>query len=154
MDDTARDQTQDATQPAGGAQRHTASQPMQPPPPPTHTPVSLPHKELAPSGQSVDHQADIRISAPEPELRPEVAEAGVSVTTHTPPVHADAAAAGLAPAKDAAPVVTTPTGSVQLPMTRGQARQAKEKYGIRFSIRWMAELVLEQFKRARQRKLA
>lgn len=143
MDDAAQVQAKNNTQ-----------QVSAPPPPPqhtTHAPVSLPHKEHAPSGQSADY-AGVRVSVPEPELHPEVSGAGVTAAPPHPVVHADAAVVGLVPAKDTVPVNTTPSSSIQLPMTRTQARQAKEKYSIKFSIRWMAELVLEQFKRARQKK--
>lgn len=147
MDDSAQSPTQDDTKqaipqdPADQVQPQT--QPAQQP-----EPVSLPHKEFVPRTQ-VSEASSLEQSMVEPEIAPEVAEAGVEVTPvqHTPKIHPDAAKAGLSPAKEATPVITTPTGIIKLPMTEEEAKEVRKVYGIKDSMRWRAELVLEQLKK-------
>ncbi len=149
MDDTAQSsKKQDDTRQQGvSIQQITQAPPVQPSQP--TQPVSLSHKEFAPAQATSEHEM-VTPSDQKPTLHPEVAEAGVEVTPlqHTPKIHPDAAKAGLSLAKEATPVITTPTGIIKLPMTEEEAKKAKKAYGIKDSMRWRVELVLEQFKKA------
>lgn len=121
---------------------------------PSTAPVSLPHKELGSSRPTHDY-GSISLSEPEPYLSEEVAEAGVEVTpdTYRPDIPPDAAKLGVTPAKAATPVVTTTTTKIVLPLTEETAMQAKKTFTIKDSMRWLAELVLEQLKRVHEKVL-
>ncbi len=122
------------------------------PPTPSTQPVSLLHKELGLSRPTQDY-GSVSLSEPEPYISEEVAEAGVEVTpdTYRPDIPPDAAKLGVTPAKAATPVVTTSATKITLPLTEEKATLAKKTYSIKDSIRWLAELVLEQLKRAREK---
>lgn len=137
MDDAAQSSGQSQDAQTNAPQQGAISQP-----------VSLPHKEHAPAVGPVEYGA-IQPSEVEPQIAPEVAEAGVEASPdpHTPAIHPVAKQAGMTHAKQHAPVSTTPGGRIQLPMTQVNAQQVKKTASVKDSIRWLAELVLEQFKR-------
>lgn len=151
MDDAAQSpKTQDdAGQQGASVQQTTHAPPVQQPQP--TQPVSLPHKEFA-SGQATSDYELVAPSDQEPTLHPEVAEAGVEVAknNHLPKIHPDAEKLGVALSKEATPVITAPSGKITLPLTEEKAKEAK-KLSTKFSIRWLAELVLEQLKRWQQK---
>jgi len=152
MDDSAQSKAQSDDQQGGddtSAQQATQKG-MQPAP--GTEPVSLPHKELGPSRPTHDF-GSVSLSEPEPYLSEEVAEAGVEVTpnTHTPDIPPDAAKLGVSPANAAMPVVATSTTKITLPLTEEKAVMAKKTYSIKDSMRWLAELIIEQLKRAHEK---
>lgn len=155
MDDTAQSKAQSDDQQGGTTpaqevpQSGTQSWTQQSP---STQPVSLPHKELGPSRPTHDY-GSVSLSEPEPYISEEVAEAGVEVTpdTYRPDIPSDVVKLGVTPAKAATPVVTTSTGKITLPLTQESAQTAKKTYSIRDSMRWLAELVLEQLKRVQEK---
>ncbi len=162
MDDTAQLSTKPVNQQGGS---DTLVQPVQsdvqqtplpvggtPTQPAGREPVSLPHKELGPSRQTHDF-GSVSLSEPEPYISEEVAEAGVEATpdTYKPDIPPDVAKLGVTPANAAKPVVATSTGKIVLPLTEEKAAMAKKTYSIKDSMRWLAELVLEQLKRVHEK---
>ena len=91
----------------------------------------------------------IKPSEQEPQITKDLAESGVEVVSSKPPqdnIHVRATG-------DVAPVQTSPTGVVVLPMTKQQATQAvKKNKNVRKSILWLATVILRQFKRQEELK--
>lgn len=156
MDTTAQ---QKNTPPTQQGKTQPVQQPVQPaspaspggqPPQAPQTPISTPHKEFAPATQP---QEFIKPSQPEVPVSKELQEYGVEQSKDTEQVQlsTEQKKVGLEAAKEATPVQTTPTGMVQLPplpITQDTALQVKKTRPVADSIRWLAELVLEQVKRA------
>lgn len=153
---TQQGKTQPVQQPAspaspGGPASQLGGQPHVPPTPP-QTPISTPHKEFAPVAQP---QEFIKPSHPEVVVSPELQERGVEQSKDTEQVQlsAEQKKAGIEAAKEATPIQTAPSGVVQLPplpITQDAALQVRKTRPVADSIRWLAELVLEQVKRAHQ----
>lgn len=147
--------TQQVQQPAspaspGGPVSQPGGQPHIPPAP--QMPISTPHKEFAPVAQP---QEFIKPSQPEVPVSPELQEHGVEQSKDTEQVQlsAEQKKAGIEAAKEATPLQTEPSGVVQLPplpISQDAAVQVKKTRPVADSIRWLAELVLEQVKRAHQ----
>lgn len=94
-------------------------------------------------------------SESEPTLDNEVAEAGVEKvpSVEQPKLTIEDKRAGLDHAKAAVPVAQAPTGAVILPnapMTEAEAVMVEKTTKFDDSKHWLAALVLEQFKRARE----
>lgn len=113
--------------------------------------ITGPGKEYSPA--PIAAPADIvRPSEVEPVLAQEVTEAGVTVVGNPeqPQLTTDHTAIGIAPAKDAVPVRTSPVGHVQLPMEEKEAKHAMKTQPIHASVRWFATLIVEQYDRAKR----
>jgi len=124
-----------------------------PPPPPQSTPVSVPgpgkeqiHVPLAPV------QEYVMPSEPEPIIHPELKEYGVEASSDAEDmkVNASQQRVGIEPAKESVPVSTSPTGAVQFPLQGEEIVQIRKTRPVTESIRWLAELVLEELKKAYQ----
>ncbi|HSX40519.1 MAG TPA: hypothetical protein VLF68_02805 [Candidatus Saccharimonadales bacterium] len=112
----------------------------------TVTPISTPNKESV-GGVSVDTSDLITPSEVEPQLHPEVQEAGVETVSDKPQLTDEHAKIGIKVSADATPVATSPTGMVQLPMTQAQAQATiKKTKNVKESIVWLASLILRQLK--------
>lgn len=119
------------------------------------SPVSPPQKEQvepilgqATSEAILKPEGWIEPSEKEPQIHPEVAEAGVERVSSTPELTPEAQKTGLRLAKESTPVSTQPSGAVQLPIS-----EQKSKNILRFhkkvanSVTWLAVLVLKHFKK-------
>lgn len=112
-------------------------------------PVSVPQKEqesvLVSSGAgSVE---GIKPSEPEPVIHPELIKVGVEQVSELPKLTAEQEKIGITLAKEAVPVSTAPTGTVQLPLTQQQAKKIVGFHKkVSESIVWLATLVLKQAK--------
>ncbi len=111
-------------------------------------PIGTPHKEFAPIVGAVAEY--VTPTETEPVVRPELKEHGVEVSPSSkqPKIHPLAGEAGLAKAKESVPVPTDTTGMVQLPLAQTDAFTIKKTRPVADSVRWLAELVLEQIKKA------
>ncbi len=57
----------------------------------------------------------------------------------------EVASAGVTPAAESSPVITTPTGSIKLPMTYSQARQKAKSTRLMDSAHWLAEMIMYEW---------
>ncbi len=115
--------------------------------------VSSGNKEHAPvSTDGVD--VVLKPTEVPPILHPEVKAIGVEQTpNHTQQVQLTPAqvAVGITPAASATPAPTQLSGNLVLPMTEAKAEEIKKsKLPITEAVRWLAELVIEQVKKAHQ----
>lgn len=89
----------------------------------------------------------IRPSEPEPVIHPELTKVGVEKVTEFPTLTIEQKKIGITLAKEAVPVSTIPTGTVQLPLTQQQAKKIVGFHKkVSESIVWLATLVLRQVK--------
>lgn len=115
----------------------------------TVTPVSIPQKEYG-AISSIDSSDFIKPSEVEPDIHNEAADAGVEKVTEMPKLTEEHVKAGIKLSKEAVSVQTSPTGTVQLPMTAKQAKNIiKSHKKITDSVLWLAVLVLRQIKKMR-----
>lgn len=114
-------------------------------PQPTSTPVSPPQKEAQPYYDSSDKDNFIEVSEKEPQIRPEVENAGVYKVSDKIKLDKEARNAGLTEAKESAPV-SLEGGKVTLPLNPVQAKTAS-KGDISNSITWLANLILVYLKK-------
>ncbi len=149
-----------AVQPVQGAQQDAVpdastptAQAPQITPPAQSTPVSVPgpgkeliHAPLAPV------QEYVMPSEPEPTIHPELKEYGVEASSDAEDIRLSVSqqSVGIEPAKESVPVQTSPTGAVQFPLKGEEIVQIKKTRPVTESIRWLAELVLEELKKAYQ----
>lgn len=113
------------------------------------TPVSIAQKEQA-GGVAVDGETEviIRSSEIEPQLSKEVAAAGVERIAGVTPVPPEAVKVGVKLAREATPVVTQPTGLIQLPVPEEEAKRVVRTNGnVSNSALWQAIAVIRQIKR-------
>ncbi|MBI4079025.1 MAG: hypothetical protein HY429_01880 [Candidatus Levybacteria bacterium] len=129
-----------------------APAPLQQPSPPqvAQTPISGVQKEHEVLGAPLQSSETLLTPVEtKPALSPEVEKAGVEVPLeHEPPqIPHEAQEAGLAHAKESAPLPTTPSETLVLPMDPKQAHIIlKTHKKISDSIVWLAMLVLRQVK--------
>lgn len=107
-------------------------------------PVS--HSKEAEAGLTSASEEIIKLSEVEPQLHPEVQEAGVEVVSDLPKLTEEHEKLGVKLSKESAPAKTEPTGEVKLPMTQTQAKNLAKNSSISDSVRWLAEEVLRQIK--------
>ncbi|MBI1982525.1 MAG: hypothetical protein HYU49_01805 [Candidatus Levybacteria bacterium] len=110
---------------------------------PVVTPVSAPQKEQQPPASSVSEF--VKPSEAEPAIHPELAEVGVEKVSEVPELTLEDKKAGLAPAKESVPVLTQPSGLIQLPMTEEEARRTIKTTNVSDSRHWLAVLVEKMF---------
>lgn len=158
-----KEDVEKAVKPSQVAQQNVvsdASTPVAPapqvaPPPPAQqpTPVSVPGpgKELV-YAPLAPVQEYVMPSEPEPTIHPELKEYGVEASSDAEVIKVSASqqSVGIEPAKESVPVKTSPTGAVQFPLLGAEIVQIKKTRPITESIRWLAELVLEELKKAYQ----
>jgi hypothetical protein len=121
------------------------------PPPPVFTPVSSAQgKEFAPV-PTVQHEG-LRASEVEPELHPEVAEAGVEKVSEVPKLTLEDQKAGIELAKETTPVPSQSPYGISLPIPPQQAVVIAKKGNVKDSIAWLATLLLRQLKIVRMNK--
>lgn len=89
--------------------------------------------------------SEITPSEHEPNLHPEVKEAGVEVISETPRITVEHQKAGIELAKESVPVKTQPTGSITL--TPSQAQRLSKSGNVNDSISWLAKLLIKHFKK-------
>lgn len=82
-------------------------------------------------------------------LPKEVGEAGVEVVSKKHDIATFAKQAGIEPAKESVPVSTTPTSSIQLPMTEKEALHVIKTTNAREARHWMAVLVEKIYEQLR-----
>lgn len=99
------------------------------------------HKERAPALQAPVGEY-LRPSSIEPQLPPEVAEAGIEVTPNSeqPQLDDSHKAAGIEPAREAIPVVIPQTTSIYLPYSPADAKKVEKESSISESRHWLAQL--------------
>lgn len=85
----------------------------------------------------------------EPVVSPEVKEAGVITVPNQEQIHVspELKNAGVAAVKTAVPVQTTPSYSIQLPITEEEAKKNIKIHPVFDSARWLSTQILEQFKK-------
>jgi hypothetical protein len=124
--------------------------------------VSGPGKEFGPAKKveaSSDTSANIaqeiiKPSETAPELPKEVKEAGVEVSPSTDQPNIPKATQqtiGLELAKESTPVLTSPTGLVQIPMDEVHAAEIVKTHPVVDSVRWLAVMIIQQIKRAHEK---
>lgn len=159
------DDTQSPASPAGGSNQQggPADQTANPnlvSNPPTVTepvsPVSPPQKEqvepvLGENAPEPTAKAEewVKPSEVEPEIHPEVEQAGIEKVSELPEMKEEHKEAGIGLAKEAIPVQTKPTGVVQLPMTEKEADRQIKSTGDTDSPHWLAVLIKKLWKRLR-----
>lgn len=112
------------------------------------SPISPPQKEQQPVVSAAPQEELIKPSETEPVVYPELSEIGVEKVSEAPKLSVEDQTAGLSLASESTPVVTKPTGAVQLPMTEREAKQVLKMHKkIADSIVWMATLIIKHFKR-------
>lgn len=112
------------------------------------SPISPPQKEQQPVVSASPQEELIKPSETEPVVYPELSEIGVEKVSEAPKLSVEDQTAGLSLASESTPVVTKPTGAVQLPMTEREAKQVLKMHKkIADSIVWMATLIIKHFKR-------
>lgn len=141
-----QDQTQQPQMPQSSAQVLVAQ--------PTAS-VSTPHKETEPFHLAGVHLDTSEVSGvaqteefiipseQEPIIQEELAEHGVeAVADHEKPaITAEHRKVGIESAKESTPVLTQPTGAVQLPMTEEETLQTIKTTGESDSKHWLAKLI-------------
>lgn len=128
------------------------------------SPVSTPHKEAGslhlegvmaspaqPDTFQVNTEELIVPSEPEPIIQEELAEHGVEATKdhEKPHVTAEHRKVGIEPAKESTPVLTQPTGTVQLPMTEEEALKTIKTTSTKDSKHWLARLIEKVYRQLR-----
>ncbi len=127
----------------GGPQR-SVSQGVQTPTP--HVSSAAQTKEHEPLGANAREY--LQPSEQEPTLPKEVAEVGVEVVPEKPSINIEHHKVGVHHAKESTPVITEPSGMVQLPMDPKQAIQVHQKNkNVNDSVVWLAELIVKHLKR-------
>lgn len=121
------------------------------PTPPTPVSVPGPGKELV-HGPLAPVQEYVMPSEPEPTIHPELKEYGVEASSDAEVIKLSASQqrVGIEAAKESVPVKTSPTGAVQFPLQGEEIVRIKKTRPVTESIRWLAELVLEELKKAYQ----
>lgn len=143
------DQNQPVSPSLGGNQNSNPNDQIQPlqQPSPGSSPISNPAKEAQPF---YDNQSSkdsyIEVSEKEPEIKPEVENAGVVEVSDRIKLSNSERAAGLMEAKESTPVITQPSDRIKLPMTTQEATVA-EKGSPNNSMTWLAKLVLLYLKK-------
>lgn len=115
---------------------------------PSQAPAIHKEQEIGPGQPVQQHEMAVRPTEVQPVLRPEVKEAGVAVVNHLPELTLEDKKAGLSLAKESVIVSTEPSGIVQLPMTRVQAK-AGAAVSAKESKKWWSVLnlkLLDRFK--------
>lgn len=112
------------------------------------SPVSSPQKEQIEPVLGQTPPEWVKPSEKEPEIHPEIAEAGIKETSELPELKEDHKKAGIELAKESTPVSTEPLGIVELPMTQAQASNiVKKNKDSANALVWLAILVLKQIKK-------
>jgi len=111
--------------------------------------VFSPHPEQEPIAVNKESvPVFIESSHPEPELSPEVSQAGVTVVAEQPEIKPEDRLVGIEPAKEAVPVQIEPTGLVTLPMTAQKAEELlKTDHNPADARVWAANMVLYELHR-------
>ncbi len=107
-------------------------------------PISSPQKERVISASPISTVEVVTPSIPEPVLSPEVKEVGVQKVPEMPQLTLEHENAGIQMAKESVPVITQPSGIVELPMTKMEADKVGK--APKKSIYWMAVEILRQYK--------
>src|SRR5581483_8296125 len=115
---------------------------------PVVTPVGSVQKETGPVKAATEF---VKPSESAPSVSPELAEMGVETKGEHPTLTPADLQAGITHAKEATPVLTQPTSSVQYPMNAQQAKRALHAR-VGDSIRWLALLILRQMKMEKAQK--
>lgn len=109
--------------------------------------VNVVDEPESPAGSLQKEHESIFASEQEPKLHAEVIEAGVEKVSKMP-MTSDHERVGIKLAKESVPVQTAPSGAVQLPLTKQQAKSIlKAHKKVTDSILWLAILVLRQLKK-------
>lgn len=155
MTDTAQSSASSASGVTNTAQQSVQQVPKQQDESPTantqtvpQQPIGTPHKEFAPIVGTVAEY--VTPTETEPVVSAELKEHGVEVSPggKQPEIHPLAGEVGLVKAKESVSVPTDTTGMVQLPLAQADAFTIKKTRPVADSVRWLAELVLEQIKKA------
>jgi hypothetical protein len=119
-----------------------------------HVPTGSMQKEHGPlpTARTLDVLPTVAPAERSLELHPKLQEAGVeAIDRERPTISPAMQQAGVMHASAAAPVITTPTGSVQLPMTEAEAQGVQKTASIYDSIKWRGLFMLRQFKLLHQK---
>ena len=101
------------------------------------SPVGNAQKEVSPIPQSDEF---MKVSEIEPNIHPELQEAGVEVVKTEPDLTLEDKRAGLSLAKETIPHPTQPIGVVTLPMTKAEEQKIAKNVSPTHSIRWLVEI--------------
>ena len=124
-------------------------------------PPQTAQQQPVPVGSSVvkEHEPEtvtvepIQPSETEPSLDKEVSEAGVEKVSESPQLSEDQKQAGIAYAKEATPVSTTPSGNIVLPMTEEEAIKIIKTTDASDSKHWLAILIERIFQQIRMLRI-
>ena len=151
MDDPQAKQHTDAVGPAPVATTSPAassqSQPQQP-----VAPVGNVNKEAAPIPQVVEATPSDHTEIA-PKLDQELKEAGVehSPQVEHPQLSLEDKRAGIEAAKASVPISQTSGSQVQFPLTEQKIEEIQKTTSIKDSLRWFAEEVLREIKKAHEK---
>ena len=105
--------------------------------------VTAAQKEYEPVSVAPVSAESITPSELEPQINPEVREAGVESVPHLPKLTEEHKNLGIEPAKESVPVSIQPSGKIQLP-SKKEAEDMKKKGGSGDSFYWLATEFLKQ----------